>query len=111
MAIELGPPMSESSSRISKFYDPTDSKYKFHQTRIENWLTIGLELGSPDWAFTAYSHNHYTMFDLHYDGDYDFMYPSSKSCNNPGELSLPFNCASTLKIHTQRSQYKDGQNI
>ena len=28
--LELGPPMSESSTWISKFYDPTDSEHKFH---------------------------------------------------------------------------------
>ena len=43
--IELGPPVLESSTRISKFYDPTDSEHKFHKTRIENWLSIGFELG------------------------------------------------------------------
>ena len=51
--IELEPPVSESSTRISNFYDPTDSKYKFHKTRIENWLTIGFELGSPGWELTV----------------------------------------------------------
>ena len=30
----------------SKFHDPTDSEHKFHKTRIENWLCIGLD--SPD---------------------------------------------------------------
>ena len=45
--------MSESWTRISKFYDPTDSKYKFHKTRIKNWLTIGFELGYPGWELTV----------------------------------------------------------
>ena len=40
--IELGPPVSESTTRISKLYDPTDSEYKFHKTRIKNWVTIVL---------------------------------------------------------------------
>ena len=35
--IELGPPVLESSTRISYFYAPTDSEYKFHKTRIENY--------------------------------------------------------------------------
>ena len=41
------PPVPESSTRISKFYDPTDSEHKFHKTRVENWLSVGFELGSP----------------------------------------------------------------
>ena len=45
--IELGPPVSEPSIRISKFHDPTDPENKFYKTRIENWLTIGFELGTP----------------------------------------------------------------
>ena len=45
--IELGPPLSESSTSISKFHDPTNSERKFYKTRIENWLSIGSELGSP----------------------------------------------------------------
>ena len=43
--IELGPPMWETSTRISYFYAPTDSGYKFHKTRIENCLPIGFGLG------------------------------------------------------------------
>ena len=53
MVIELVLPVSESLTKISKFYDPTDSKYKFHKTRIENLLTIGFELGSPGWELTV----------------------------------------------------------
>ena len=68
MVIELGLPVLESSTRISKFYDPTaDCEHKFHKMMIENWLSIGLELQSP-WLGT-YSHNHYTMFNLQYDGE------------------------------------------
>ena len=59
--IELGPPVSESSTRISKFYNPTDSEHKLHKTRIENWLSIGFEL---EFWLGTYSHNHYTMFNL-----------------------------------------------
>ena len=33
-------PVLESSTRISKFYDPTDSEHEFDKTEIENWLTI-----------------------------------------------------------------------
>ena len=43
--IELGPPLSSTS--ISKFHDPTNSERKFYKARIENWLSIGSELGSP----------------------------------------------------------------
>ena len=59
-ANELGPPVLESSARISKFYAPTDSEHKFNKTEIENWLPIGYNLGSS-WLGTR-SHNRYTMF-------------------------------------------------
>ena len=58
--IELGPPVSESSTRISKFYAPSNCKHKFNETEIENWLPIQFNLGSS-WLETR-SHNHYTMF-------------------------------------------------
>ena len=38
---ELGPPVLESSTRISKFYAPTDFEHKFDKTEIENCLPIG----------------------------------------------------------------------
>ena len=65
--IELGPPVSKSSTKISKFYDSTDSENKFHKTRIKNWLSIDFEMGSP-WLRT-YSFNHYTIFNIQYNGD------------------------------------------
>ena len=88
------------STGISKFYEPSDSEPKFNKRRIKNWLSISFKLGSP-WMRTC-SHNHCTMFNIQYDGESESsIYPSSKSWNNPGDLSLPLNCASTLKIHTQ----------
>ena len=44
---ELGPPVSESSTRISKFHDPTDSEHKFYKTKTENWQPISFKLGTP----------------------------------------------------------------
>ena len=35
-AIELGRPVLESSTKISKFHAPTDSEHKFHKARIKN---------------------------------------------------------------------------
>ena len=46
MVNELGPPVSELSTRISKFYALADSEHKFDKTEIKNWLTIGFNLGS-----------------------------------------------------------------
>ena len=46
-AIELGPPVSESSTKISKFHAPTDSEHKFHKARIENWPPTEFKLGFP----------------------------------------------------------------
>ena len=43
--IELGPPVLKSSTRISYFYAPTDSEYKFHKTKIRNCVPIGFGLG------------------------------------------------------------------
>ena len=62
--IELGPPVSKSSTWISKFYDPTDSEHEFYERKIKNWLSIGFELEST-WLVT-YRHNHYTMFNSRY---------------------------------------------
>ena len=36
MVIELGLPVLESSTKISKFYAPFDSKHKFHKAGIKN---------------------------------------------------------------------------
>ena len=47
MVIKLGPPVLESLTRISKFYDPSDSEHKSHEMTIENWLSIDSELGPP----------------------------------------------------------------
>ena len=38
---------SRVSTRISKFYDPTDSEHKFNKTRNKNWQSIGFEVESP----------------------------------------------------------------
>ena len=46
-AIKLGPPVSESSTKISKFDASTDSEQKFHKARIENWPHIEFKLGFP----------------------------------------------------------------
>ena len=96
--------MSESSTRMSMFHDPTDSEQKFHKTRIENWLSIGFELGIP-WL-RIYSHNHYTMHGLLLISWMRSLkllsiYQYSKSWKNPGDISLPLNWTSAFKIHTQ----------
>ena len=104
-AIELRPPVSDSSTRISKFYNPTDSERRLHETRIENWLSIGFELDSPPWLGN-YSHANYTMLSFSMMGSLKVLYrPIFKvDCYSPGDLSLPLNCASALKIHTQRPE-------
>ena len=45
-AIEIEPPVSESSTKISKFHAPTDSEDKFHKVRIKNWPPIEFKLES-----------------------------------------------------------------
>ena len=42
IAMELGPPVLESSTKISKLHGPIDSEHKFHKARIENWPPIEL---------------------------------------------------------------------
>ena len=46
-AIELGPAVSESSTKISKFHAPAASEYQFHKVRIENWPPIEMKLDFP----------------------------------------------------------------
>ena len=60
--IELGPPVSEFSTRTSKFYGSIDSEDKFHKTGIEDWLTMGSELGP--FLCGIHSHCHYTIIHL-----------------------------------------------
>ena len=67
MVIELGLPVSQSLTWISKFYDSVDSERKFNKTNIENWLSIDFKLESH--LLETYSHYHYTMFNVHYDGE------------------------------------------
>ena len=50
---ELGPPVLKSSTRIWKFYTPTNSELKFYKSRIENWLPIGFNLRSFWWEPTV----------------------------------------------------------
>ena len=59
--IELGPPVSEFSTRISTFYGPTDSKHKLYKTRVKNWLSIGSELGSPRLGTCSHNHQHHVQ--------------------------------------------------
>ena len=60
MVIKFGPPVLESSTEISKFYAPTDSKHKSDKTETENWLLIVFNVESS-WLGIC-SHNHYTTF-------------------------------------------------
>ena len=60
IVIELGLPVSEFSTRISKLYAPLGSKHKLHKTKIKNWLPIGFNLESS--RLGTHSHDDYTMF-------------------------------------------------
>ena len=61
MAIELGPQVLDSSTRISNLIcAPTDSEHKFNKAGIEKLLPIGFNPGLP--SLETRSHNHYTMF-------------------------------------------------
>ena len=45
--IKLGPAVSESSTKISKFHAPTTPENKFHKVRVENWPPIEFKLEFP----------------------------------------------------------------
>ena len=42
--IELGPPVSESSTGSQNYMPSTYPEHKFHKTGIENWLPIGFNI-------------------------------------------------------------------
>ena len=68
--------------------------------RIENWFSIGFELESP-WM-GIYSPYHYKMLNLQYDGKSEtYIYPTTKSWNNPEDPLLSLNFASALQIQTK----------
>ena len=61
MVIQHGPQVSESSTRISKFYATTDSEHKFNKMGIKNRLPIGFNLGS---SWLGLSFNFFTLLFL-----------------------------------------------
>ena len=116
MVIDFGPPMSESSTKISKFHWFSDSQWKFHKTRIENWLPIRFELGSP-WLGIC-SHNYrlgtrwlvVPLLGIRSSTNNGvvpkiIISPSKKSWKIPGETSLPWNLASALKSQPHHPEW------
>ena len=100
---EPGSLVLESSTRVSGYFAPTDSEHKFNKTENENWLPLGYNLGSS-WLRTR-SHNHYTMF-THWRGESSrFTYPSIKSWNDPGNISLLWKCSSVPKPPIYHPEY------
>ena len=91
--IELGPTLSESSTGSQNFMPLADPEHKFHKTGIENWLPIGFSLRSS-WLRTLFI----TLLN-HWQGIVRFY----KSWNKPGDVSLPWNCASVIELITQSS--------
>ena len=81
MVNELRPPVLESSTRISKFYAPTDSEHKFNKTEMENWLPIGYNWEPTVITTTLCSSANWVSLQV--------LYPSIKFWNNPGNISLP----------------------
>ena len=97
MVIELGPPMSVSSTKISKFHALTDSEHKFHKVKIKNWLPIGFQVGVPLLGTRCSTNN--GGVSKH------FIYQSIQSWDKPGGVSLPGNCASVLKSHSHHPEW------
>ena len=80
-------------SKDFKVLWPTDSEHKLHKTRIENRLSIAFDLGSP-WLGT-YSHNHYTISTLQYDGSLKILYAHLQ---NLGTILETFHCPLTVQV-------------
>ena len=101
MVIELGPPVSESSTRISKLYDPTDSEHKCHKTKIQYFLSIDFELDPPDWEPTVITTTPCSAYSIM--GRLKVLYTHLQILGTilPVDTSLLLNCASALKIYTQ----------
>ena len=100
---EPGSLVLESSTRISGYFAPTDPEHKFNKTENENWLPLGYNLGSS-WLGTR-SHNHYAMFTHWWGESSRFIYPSIKSWNDPGNISLLWKCASVPKPPIHHPEY------
>ena len=89
--IELGPPVLESSAGSQNYMSFFDFEHKLNKTEIENWLPIGFNLALKTITLCIPIHR-------------GFIYPSTKSWNDPGDISLPWNCASVIKSHSQNSE-------
>ena len=88
-----------SNSLISKFYDATDSEHKFHKNKnpqVLNW-------NPPDWEPTVITITPGSTYSM-MESLKNFIYPSTRFWNNPGDSSLPLNCANALKIHSKRPE-------
>ena len=75
----------------------------FIKTKIENWLSIGSELDPPDWEPTVITITPGSTYSM-MESLKNFIYPSTRFWNNPGDSSLPLNCANALKIHSKRPE-------
>ena len=71
---------AKTQKKITTPFLMPDSGHKFQKTGIESWLIIGINLA------------------LITNGE-SLIYPSIKSWNNPGDTSLPGNCASVQIPH------------
>ena len=79
---------------VSTVYAITDFEHKFHKTGIENWLLMGFNLALKTITLCSTTNGKslkalYTHPPIYWD--------------NPGDISLPGNCASVIKRITQSS--------
>ena len=97
--IELRLPVSESSTRILKFYTPMI----LNTNVIKQELKIGYPYDSIwdclDWEPAIIS----TTLCSAANGE-SLIYPSIKSWSNTGDISLPLNSAIVLKSHTHHPE-------
>ena len=93
MVTELGWPVSNSSTGSQNFMPPFPSPItlntSFIKKEIKNWLTIGFSLIV---LIGTCTHYHNTMFNRWLGESLGFIHPSIESWNNPGDISLPWNC-------------------
>ena len=91
--IELGLPVLESLTESQNFMPPL----------ILNTNFIKRESKFATHRIHSLTHNHSTIQPL-MRRVLSFTYPSIKSLTNPGDISLPWNCASVIKSHTHHSE-------
>ena len=73
-----------------------EQKSKIGYPQVLNW-------NPPDWEPTVMTITPGSTYSM-MESLKNFIYPSTGFWNNPGDSSLPLNCANALKIHSKRPE-------